>query len=229
MSIRRLPEFRKFVGAFTEPGSQRWGSTDNFSRWLECCWSFLNAIVDRDGFRTTLAAYSAEEGADVARIFFEEYIPLAEAADWEDVLGPTWMDISGGQQGHGQTFTPWEVASSMARMNVHDALPEIRRRHESGEAFTVCDPCCGSGVTLLAFADALRSAAGGTQYHDTIRYYGQDIDRRCVWMTRIQLRVNGLYVVGRSLRLASGLFLAPRAVGPQPRLFTPAEPIRRAG
>jgi len=228
MSVRRRPEFRHLVAAFTGPASGHWGATDYFSRWLEACWSLLNAVVDRNGFRATLDTYSVEEGAEFARIFFERYMPLAEAADWQDVLGPIWMDLSGGRQGHGQTFTPWEVASCMAQVSVHDALPEIRRRHELGEVFTVCDPCCGSGVMLLAFADALRSVAGGTQYHDTIRYYGQDIDRRCVWMTRIQLRVNGLDAPGRSLRLASSFVPGKRAVD-GPRLFSPVEPIRRAG
>jgi type I restriction-modification system DNA methylase subunit len=98
----------------------------------------------------------------------------------------------------GQYFTCWTVAEMMARMTFdRDSFLETVR--ERGTV-SVCDPAVGSGVMLLAFAKVVHDALGreGT---DRLRLYGMDIDIRCVNMSRIQLRMNGLDGFGRMAAL----------------------------
>ena len=74
---------------------------------------------------------------------------------------------------------------------------------EKGEV-TVCDPAVGSGVMLLAFAKTVHDELGrwGTS---KLRLYGTDIDVRCVNMSRIQIRMNGLDEFGRMVGLLGAI------------------------
>lgn len=56
-------------------------------------------------------------------------------------------------------------------------------------AVTVYDPCCGSGVMLLAAASVLPTWAVRA---GLVRFYGQDIDVTCVKMCRINCMLYGL-------------------------------------
>ena len=69
---------------------------------------------------------------------------------------------------------------------------------------TVCDPAVGSGVMLLAFAKVVHAEMGRPAL-SKVRFYGTDIDQRCVLMCRIQLRMNGLDEVGRMAGLVGAL------------------------
>lgn len=54
---------------------------------------------------------------------------------------------------------------------------------------TVCDPTCGSGTLLLAMAQRFPEWALHRGY---VRFYGQDLDRLCVLMARINMMLYGL-------------------------------------
>jgi hypothetical protein len=98
-----------------------------------------------------------------------------------DILGDLFMgSITYGE--HGQFYTPESVTDLMAQIVNHD--------EPAGE--TVSDPCCGSGRMLLSAA----------KLNPNRRFYGQDIDIRCVRMTAINLALHNLYgqvVWGNSL------------------------------
>jgi hypothetical protein len=71
------------------------------------------------------------------------------------------------------------------------------------EPFTVADPCCGSGIMLLAAAKQFPRWAIDT---GLVKFYGVDIDPLCVEMCRLNMRLYGIEPLGLrpmdTLRLA---------------------------
>ncbi|MDZ7703160.1 MAG: N-6 DNA methylase [Trueperaceae bacterium] len=107
-----------------------------------------------------------------------------------DLLGAVFMRCRS-EWGGGwadQEFTPWAVCRMKARMAVEDMEAE---RLESGPAYTVCDPACGSGSLLLALR-AQVAKKWGRRALAYVQCYGQDIDHLCVTMTRIQLTMSNV-------------------------------------
>jgi len=107
-----------------------------------------------------------------------------------DILGDLFQGaITCGEAG--QFFTPDSVADLMAMILTGGETTDIERK-------TVCDPCCGSGRTLLSIAKR--------QPH--WEFIGQDIDLRCVRMTAINLALRNLYgyvIWGNSLAVEQRL------------------------
>lgn len=107
-----------------------------------------------------------------------------------DILGAVFMKCRS-EWGGGwadQEFTPWEICRMNARMTLDDM---DAGRLEDGPAYTVHDPACGSGSLLLALRAAV-AKKHGRRALGQVRCYGQDIDHRCVTMTKIQLRMSNI-------------------------------------
>lgn len=49
-----------------------------FRKWLEAVWAFLNAPYEPEHFKTTLDAYTAEQGAEFSRLLMI-YVNAVEA------------------------------------------------------------------------------------------------------------------------------------------------------
>lgn len=117
----------------------------------------------------------------------EEYGRLVAAAPpFTDILGPVYMELRsrGSKQALGQFFTPWPIASMMARMTAG-----TRPATTEGPLFRVCDPACGSGVMLLAFINTVLTD-WGPDYLRRISVTGCDLDSFCAQMTMVQLLAN---------------------------------------
>lgn len=135
-----------------------------------------------DEYLQTVKRYSEGEkgnrGCDHLASAFAALIQAMEITR-ADILGDIFQGaITFGE--HGQFFTPEPICSLLAQMT-------------TGARKSVYDPCCGSGRTLLAHADICRDA----------EFFGQDIDRRCVQMTAINLSLRNLYgwvILGDSLK-----------------------------
>ena len=183
---------------------------DLYRNWLESAWAFLEAWRDPDGFKAVLDRYTREQGEEFGRLLVM-YAEAVEANPFNDILGDLFMRLDVNSVRAGQFFTPWPIAEMMAKINF-DKESFKQLVEEKGEV-TVCDPAVGSGVMLLAYAKVVNDAFGrwGT---DRLRLYGQDIDLRCVNMCRIQLRMNGLDGVGRTL----GVLTAGSAIKPSGQL-----------
>jgi type I restriction-modification system DNA methylase subunit len=176
-------------------------SYDLFRAWLEAAWAFLDAFHDREGFRKTLDHYTFEQGKEFGRML-EIYTQAVEEDPFQDILGETFMRLDVNSVRAGQFFTPMNIAEMMAKMQFDKAAFETCIQ-EKGYV-TVCDPAVGSGVMLLAFAKVVHAELGRPAL-SKIRFYGTDIDLRCVLMCRIQLRMNGLDAVGRMAGLVGAL------------------------
>jgi hypothetical protein len=166
---------------------------DLYRKWLEAAWAFLNAAYDEKGFRECLDKYKYEEGAEFGRLL-GVYTRAVEDMPFRDILGELFMRLDVNSARAGQYFSPWNIAEMMARMQFSKEDFE-KTVAEKGEV-TVCDPTVGSGVMLLAFASVVNSELGRSAL-SKLKLYGMDIDERCVLMTRIQLRMNGLDAFGR--------------------------------
>ncbi len=91
-----------------------------------------------------------------------------------DPLGDIYIrEITYGE--HGQFFTPQPIADMMA------AIIHTPSKSEPGRE-VVCDPCCGSGVMLLAAA----------KQNPDVFLSGIDLDRRCAMMTTLNMSMRGL-------------------------------------
>ena len=86
------------------------------------------------------------------------------------------------------------------------------------EPLTVCDPACGSGVTLLAAASACPRWALD---YNVVRFFGQDIDRTCVKMAQVNMMLYGLN--GYGLRLNASLYAPPAELVTAVTLAAPAQ------
>lgn len=76
----------------------------------------------------------------------------------------------------GEFYTPWHVAYFMAAML--DPTPEE----------TICDPCCGSGIMLLAARCVIHRKYGWLASSRYGRYmYGVDISSRAAKMAKINI------------------------------------------
>ena len=174
---------------------------DTYRVWLEAVWAFLDAARNPDAFKACLDRYSRAEGEEFGRLL-GLYVDAAEAEPFRDILGEVFMRLDVKSAQAGQYFTPYCIAEAMARMSFSREDFE-RLVAEKGEV-TVCDPCVGSGVMLLAFAKVVHAELGrwGT---NRLRLCGTDIDLRCVHMCRIQLRMNGLDEFGRMVGMLGAI------------------------
>lgn len=96
----------------------------------------------------------------------------------------------------GQFFTPDSVSQMMARLSMGNWEDELERHGW----FSINDPCCGSGVMLIAAAGLMSETRSDFQHHAL--FIGQDIDQTAGLMCFIQLSLMGCagYVkIGNSL------------------------------
>lgn len=112
-----------------------------------------------------------------------------------DVLGEIYMDLGLGNAKSGQYFTPWPVADLMAQITYGEELSNLTKPF-----VTLSEPCCGSGVMVLAFAKTLISKG----HNPCEKMWAEciDLDRMTALMCYIQLslwNIPAIVHVGDSL------------------------------
>lgn len=198
-------ESAELVGWIDEIAGKHTGRERVFDDWLTMVVCCLAGGTREEEYLQTIQPYVAGEKGK------RDIDKLAELmARLVNVMEETRADILGDifqgaiTRGHGgQFFTPDSICDLMARLVTADDAAEPsnegktaldRAPLEFPFDKTVCDPCCGSGRTLLAAAQLNRN-----------RYFvGQDIDHRCVKITAINLALWNLYgkvIWGNSLTL----------------------------
>ena len=176
--------------------------------------SFSNA-VDRQQFEAREARY-----LEIVKGYSEDEVNrfpamLAEltaslTGHFHDALGEIFMALDLGSHWHGQYFTPYSVASLMARMTMHDAGERIQR-----EGFiALCEPAAGAGAMVIAAAEAV--TASGNNHQRQMHVTAVDVDPTAVHMAYIQLsllHIPAIVVHGNSLTLNQwGYWVTPAHV-----------------
>lgn len=98
-----------------------------------------------------------------------------------DHIGEIYMELAscGMKQWLGQYFTPFPVASLIARINLAGGLP-------AKPQVSVAEPACGSGVLVLAFLAEVH-AMGGAEALGRLRIWMNDLDATCAWVAAAQV------------------------------------------
>lgn len=142
----------------------------------------LSGGAMEEEYLQTVAKHTAgkkgQRGADILARMFGLLVARMEETrtDMKDLLGDLFQGaITYGEAG--QFLTPMPICRLMAKMTVAEASVEADR------VPTVSDPTCGSGRMLLAVAEE----------HRNWEFVGQDVDRRCVQMTALNLAFRDLY------------------------------------
>jgi len=125
---------------------------------------------------------------------------MASTEEWADTLGDVYMEFGHPAKHGGQFFTPWPIARMMAEMSLRDIDALLESKSGPVEIY---DPCCGSGVMLLAAASCCPKWAIEC---GKVKFYGNDIDENCVKMARANMMLYGLN--GFGIRLAASLAAA---------------------
>lgn len=118
----------------------------------------------------------------------------------QDFLGGIFTELDLGSRARGQTFTPYPVSTLMASVTLDDIVQQIK---ENGYT-TIIDPCCGSGVNLIAAVNLSKAKLEpeGINHQNALLISAQDIDETVGLMCYIQLSLLGMagYVkIGNSL------------------------------
>lgn len=115
-----------------------------------------------------------------------------------DFLGEVSSELELLDSRHGQFFTPYSVASMMARMNLHDVEQFIERQGY----FTIGEPASGAGGMLLAAADVIQRMGYNPMFHMLAQ--ATDVAPMCFHMTFVQMTwrgIPGLVIHGNSLSM----------------------------
>nr|WP_298165256.1 N-6 DNA methylase [uncultured Pseudomonas sp.] len=119
----------------------------------------------------------------------------------DDVLGQVFGELDLGNSARGQFFTPYEVCSLMARLNIGDGS-EVRQRIAERGFIRVNEPAAGAGAMVIALAEAMSNV--GINYQQHLHVTAQDVDSRAVHMAYLQfslLHIPAVVILGNTLAL----------------------------
>jgi len=113
-----------------------------------------------------------------------------------DFLGMTFMQLELGDKHRGQFFTPWSVASMMAKLQ----FTGLEQKLQTQPFVTISEPGCGAGGMMIAAAVEMQALGYEPSQHMWVSCV--DIDVVAVSMAYIQLSslgIAGEIVLGNAL------------------------------
>lgn len=195
----------KALGKLLRDTSRRYRLHEVFRDFCELSALSISNAVDRSQFEAREARY-----LDIIRRYqrsevdaFPQMLGLlvqSLEARFHDALGALFMDLELGDHWKGQFFTPYELASFMARLTLGDVRPQVEARG----FIAINEPACGAGAMVIACADAMLSQ--DVNYQQVMHVTAQDIDLTACHMAYIQLsflHIPAIVVHGNSLSLQS--------------------------
>lgn len=151
-----------------------------FETTLEIFLALLNNYKGDQDYLKAIKGLNREALDIIGRVFARLLGHFSFDQKFYDILGSVYTEIAqrGAKKWLAQHFTPWHIARLMVMTTL-----EFK---EKKNIITVCDPCCGSGIMLLATKSIIAEAQGRKALRK-YRFYGQDIDPICVEMCKIQM------------------------------------------
>lgn len=150
-------------------------------------------------YMKTIKRYNKQEQTLFPELFANMVMSLDSNLE-QDFLGSLFMELNLGNDAKGQIFTPYHVCQLMADIAMDDVSKQVKDKGY----FTINDPCCGAGATLIAGIHTARKALekDNLNFQNHILVVAQDIDFTVALMCYIQLSLLGVagYVkIGNSL------------------------------
>lgn len=146
-------------------------------------------------YKSIASRYKVEELKQMAEMASLTMAALTENPE-QDFLGNLFIALDLNNIRIGQVFTPYHIGRSMSALIIREKLMEPN----SQPWISVCDPACGAGALLIAFANECSSQK--INYQTDVLFAAQDIDRLAAMMCFIQLSLlgcAGYVVVGNAL------------------------------
>lgn len=173
-----------------------------FTDFLDICLYCLSAQEKEAEYLKTIEKYSKEELQEISHAFAVMIIEMDnEGKGLVDVLG-TFYENNLGNWRAGQYFTPEHICDFMA------AITHCTRE---GKEQRVCDPSCGSGRMLMAYAKKDRH----------MYFHGADIAVECAKITAINMCLNGMLGQVAWMDSLAGTFYGAWEVRIHDKYFTP--------
>lgn len=204
-SSAHAPHIKKIVGQFNDL-RHRHDLYRLFSDCMEMMALALSNSADLAQFEVREArymqlikAYSRDELSVFCQILAETKMALAACPG--DLLGVVFGQLEVHNKYRGQFFTPYEVCTLMARLQVGDG-ERMRQLIESNGYVTVSEPACGAGAMVIAFVEAMLDAGFNPKHQ--VHVTAVDVDSRAAHMAYVQLSlmdVPAVIVVGNTLTL----------------------------
>ena len=104
----------------------------------------------------------------------------------KDFLGEMFNMNGLGEHRKGQFFTPYHVSKLMGRLHCINLKVDV----ENKDFITMCEPCCGSGSMVIAFADCMKEE--GINFQQKLYVEAMDIEEICYKMAYLQLSLLGI-------------------------------------
>ena len=137
----------------------------------------------------TIKKYTDEERKLIKEIHNKIIGVMGACLYQKDVLGELFHKLNLSNSWNGQFFTPFHMAEFMAMVTIGNLSDEMK---EKGYA-TICEPACGSGVMIIAAANAVYNAKLNPSKNICVLAVDNDI--RCAMMAYIQLSYLGIPAV----------------------------------
>lgn len=140
-------------------------------------------------YNKTIGKYSNDERRQIFEIHNKIINAMNEALFQKDVLGELFHMLNLSSSWNGQFFTPFHIAQFMAMATMGDLSGLMKTKGY----ITLSEPTCGSGVMVIAAANALCRADLSPSENMCVMAVDNDI--RCAMMTYIQLSYLGIPAV----------------------------------
>ncbi len=130
-------------------------------------------------YMKTVEKYKSEEAVKFSKMLNLVSMGLTDKTG--DFLGELYMQLEISNKDVGQFFSPYSISRLMARFLEVETSGELIRLHE---------PSCGSGGTIIAYAEDLKKQE--INYQEKLRVICNDLDYDVVKMAYIQMSLLGI-------------------------------------
>ena len=166
---------------------------------------FYRSQIIEEKYLNTAKKYSRKQLDYFAAM--NAYTLISLDLGMKDFLGEMFNMNGLGEHRKGQFFTPYHVSKLMGRLHCINLKVDI----ENKDFITMCEPCCGSGGMVIAFADCMKEE--GINFQQKLYVEAMDIDEICYKMAYLQLSLLG---IAAKVQLGDSLTLKVKAT-----LYTP--------